>query len=75
MQNKQSSKIDFTLAKNATVQFNISSSNGKVWIVQNKMLQAGKLHEQINVETLQPGLYFLKVITSEKQYNLTFIKQ
>jgi len=67
--------IDFMLAKTTKVQFEISSVNGKVWIMQNTLLQAGKVHEQLNTAALQPGLYFLKIATPWKLYNLPFVKE
>lgn len=67
--------VDFILAKTATVQFDISSVNGKPWLTKNTLLQAGKIHEQLNIESLLPGLYFLKITTNGQQYNLSFMKE
>lgn len=67
--------IHFMLAQTATVQFEICNMNGKVRTIQSKWLQAGKIHEQLSVQHLLPGLYFLKITAGGKQCNFSFIKE
>lgn len=68
--------IRFSATGNTIVQLTISDILGSVKLSQQKRTEAGKNNWQLPVNDLVPGIYFLKINTSDgRNHTLKFIKE
>ena len=66
--------VDLYHIKDGNVQITIGDINGKTVLKYSQLKKMGKQHISINVGSLVKGIYFVKIITQDKQYVQHIVK-
>ena len=67
-------RLMFTLSKSETVQVNLTDLNGKiVWSTNDIELPAGKQQINLDTETLEVGVYFVRLIQEGKTQSIKLV--